>query len=194
MKACVLFSGGKDSSLMATILDRLGMDVELVTVNFGIYDSWKAAAESAKALDFEHKVLKLNKKIIIKAVEKILEDGFPNNGINYLHKKVVEKVAKKYPVVADGTRRDDRVPKLNIDEIRSLEDKNDIEYITLRGMGHKTINRLSARLFKLRKIDSKLMKTSDYEVEIRYLIKKIGEKPESYFPPSHYQTQVIGWK
>lgn len=172
MKACVLFSGGKDSSLMATILDRLGMDVELVTVNFGIYDSWKAAAESAKALDFEHKVLKLNKKIIIKAVEKILEDGFPNNGINYLHKKVVEKVAKKYPVVADGTRRDDRVPKLNIDEIRSLEDKNDIEYITLRGMGHKTINRLSARLFKLRKIDSKLMKTSDYEVEIRYLIKK----------------------
>lgn len=66
MKACVLFSGGKDSSLMATILDRLGMDVELVTVNFGIYDSWKAAAESAKALDFEHKVLKLNKKSLLK--------------------------------------------------------------------------------------------------------------------------------
>ena len=44
MKACVLYSGGKDSSLMGIILNQLGFDVELVTANFGVYDSFHPAA------------------------------------------------------------------------------------------------------------------------------------------------------
>ena len=40
MKACVLYSGGKDSSFMAVMLKRLGLDVELCTANFGVYDSY----------------------------------------------------------------------------------------------------------------------------------------------------------
>ena len=38
MKACVLYSGGKDSSLMGLTLKRLGFDVELITANFGVYN------------------------------------------------------------------------------------------------------------------------------------------------------------
>ena len=38
MKAAVLYSGGKDSSFMAVMLKRLGLDVELCTANFGVYD------------------------------------------------------------------------------------------------------------------------------------------------------------
>ena len=39
MKAYVLYSGGKDSSLIAILLKRMGFDVELLTVNFGVYKS-----------------------------------------------------------------------------------------------------------------------------------------------------------
>ena len=50
MKACVLYSGGKDSSLIGVTLQRLGFDVELCTVNFGVYDSFISARLSAKSL------------------------------------------------------------------------------------------------------------------------------------------------
>ena len=40
MKAGVLYSGGKDSSFMAVMLKRLGLDVELCTANFGVYESY----------------------------------------------------------------------------------------------------------------------------------------------------------
>ena len=40
MKAAVLYSGGKDSSFMAVMLKRLGLDVELCTANFGVYESY----------------------------------------------------------------------------------------------------------------------------------------------------------
>lgn len=50
MKACVLYSGGKDSSLMGLTLKRLGFDVELITANFGVYNSFIPASLSAKAL------------------------------------------------------------------------------------------------------------------------------------------------
>ena len=59
MKAAVLYSGGKDSSLMAVILDKLGYDVELVTINFGKFDSSIPARKSAESLGFKHKVIKL---------------------------------------------------------------------------------------------------------------------------------------
>ena len=57
MKAAVLYSGGKDSSFMAVMLNRLGLDVELCTANFGVYDSYIPASKSATSLGFTHKVL-----------------------------------------------------------------------------------------------------------------------------------------
>jgi len=195
MKACVLYSGGKDSSLISVLLEKLGYNVELLTANFSIFDSWISAEKSAESLGFKHTVLKMDKSILETAVSIILDDGFPNNGINYIHKNVLETVAKKkYDLVADGTRRDDRVPKLTMNEIRSLEDKYMVEYVNLQGFGHRTINNLSKNLFQIEKEESSA-KNSDYETEIRLLIKK-KENPEtadSLFP-KHFQTRVIGWK
>jgi len=195
MRACVLYSGGKDSSLMATLLKRLGLEVELVTANFGVYDSWIPAAKSAGALGFPHRILRLDQSILREAAGRIMEDGFPNNGINFVHRQVLESVAGEYDIIADGTRRDDKIPRLTIDEIRSLEDRHSIEYINLTGFGYKTINRLASQLFILKKEKSDIHNNSDYEMEIRYFIDKIkGKGKSSRFFPVHYQTRVIGWK
>ena len=139
MKACVLYSGGKDSSLMGLILKKLGYDVELVTVNFGIYDSYKPAAKSAEALNIKHVIYKMDKNILETAVDMIIEDGFPNNGIKYLHDQVLENIAREYKVIGDGTRRDDRTPKLDKNQIKSLEDRYDIQYVNLDSFGYKMI-------------------------------------------------------
>ena len=61
MKAAVLYSGGKDSSFVAVMLERLGLDVELYTAKFGVYDSYIPAGKSAEALGFNHNVLKMDK-------------------------------------------------------------------------------------------------------------------------------------
>lgn len=180
---------------MATILKRLNLEVELVTVNFGVYKSWVPALESAKALGFPHSILKLDRSILDEAVEMIIDDGFPNNGINFVHRQALEAAAGEYNIVADGTRRDDRTPKLTRDEIRSFEDRNSVEYINLTGFGYKTINRLASQLFILKREKSDIHNNSDYEIEIRYLIDKIRGMGESLrFFPEHYQTRVIGWK
>ena len=131
MKAAVLYSGGKDSSFMAVMLKRLGLDVELCTANFGVYDSYIPASKSAKSLGFNHRVLDMDTDILDKTCDMILEDGFPNDGIKYIHENVVEMVAEKYDIIADGTRRDDRTPKLTVNQIRSLEDRKDVQYINL---------------------------------------------------------------
>ncbi|MCK9152454.1 DUF7411 family protein [Methanobacterium alcaliphilum] len=195
MKAGVLYSGGKDSALMGVILKRMGLEVEFVTINFGVYESWKPAFQSASALGFKHKVLRINKKILEESVKKILEDGFPNDGINYIHHEVLEIMAKEYSIIADGTRRDDRIPKLKDNEVRSFEDRNQVEYVNLQGFGHKTIENLSSNLFHVKKEESNRENNSDYEVEVRCLIDQLkGEGTSRSIFPSHFQSRVIGWK
>ena len=191
MKAAVLYSGGKDSSLMAVILDKLGYDVELVTINFGKFDSSIPARKSAESLGFKHKVIKLDQKILADAVDMIIEDNFPNNGINHIHHTVLEILADDYEVIADGTRREDRIPKLKFSEIQSLEDRKNIQYLNLTGIGYKTINDTSERLFKLQKGESNIHNSSDYEMEIRVLLKEKGYDTDEIFP-QHIQS--IGWR
>ena len=184
---------GKDSSLMGIILDQLGFDVELVTANFGVYDSFHPAQKSAESIGLKHKVLNLDISILEKAVDMIMEDGFPNDGIKYLHEAVVEEVANHYELVADGTRRDDKTPKLNRNQIRSLEDRKDIQYMNLDSFGYKTIKYLVNNLFELKHEKSNKDTSSDYEVEIRLLIDKKGGNSSDIFP-EHYQTNVSGLK
>ncbi len=193
MKACVLYSGGKDSSLMGLTLKRLGFEVELVTANFGVYDSYIPASLSAKSLGMPHSVLNLDKKILENAVDMIINDGFPNEGIKYIHKEVIEAAADNYPVVADGTRRDDKTPKLNRDQIQSLEARKNVQYINLDSFGFKTINTLVSSLFEVKKEKSNKDNSSDYEVEIRILIDLMGKDSSEIFP-EHYQTNVVGCK
>lgn len=193
MKACVLYSGGKDSSLMGVTLQRLGFDVELCTVNFGVYDSFIPASLSAKSLGFDHKVVNLNVDILDEACNMIMEDGFPNDGIKFLHENVVEEVASRFDVIADGTRRDDRTPKLDKNQIRSLEDRKDVQYINLDSFGFKTINMVTSNLFEVSSERSNKDNNSDYEVEIRTLIDEKGGNSTDIFP-EHYQTRVIGYK
>ena len=195
MKAVVLYSGGKDSSLMALVLHCLEYQVELLTANFGFFPSWKPAAESASMLGFKHHILRSDPKILEEAVKMIMEDGFPNQGINYIHKKVLHLAAKNHNLVADGTRRDDRVPKLKLNEIQSLEDTKGVQYLNLAGWGHRTIKQLSEKHFRFKKEPTSMDNNSDYEIEIRYLMgQKNGEDMASKLFPPHVQSRVIGWK
>ena len=195
MKVGVLYSGGKDSSLIAVILKNLGYEVDLLTLNFGVYPSWKAAANSSTNLGFTHRILKAEPIVLNDAVDTIINDGFPNNGINQIHKFALELAAEEYPLVADGTRRDDKVPKLDYNEIRSFEDRNGVEYINLRGFGYKSINNLSKALFQVKKELSSMVNNSDYEIEIRFLIsKRENEELALKIFPEHLQSRVIGWR
>ena len=193
MKAAVLYSGGKDSSFVAVMLKRLDLDVELYTANFGVYDSYIPAGKSAESLGFKHNVLEMDKSILRKTCEKILEDGFPNDGIKYIHEKTVEELAETHDIIADGTRRDDRTPKLNINQIKSLEDRKDVQYINLDSFGHKSVKLITENLFEISKEKSNRDNSSDFEVEIRTMIDDMGANSLDIFP-EHYQTRVIGYK
>ncbi|WP_083755780.1 DUF7411 family protein [Methanococcus vannielii] len=194
MKAHVLFSGGKDSSLSAIILHNLGYEIQLITVNFGVMDSYLHARETANVIGFPHEVELLDMELIEKSVDMILKDGYPGNGIQFLHKSVLDILSEKYCVIADGTRRDDRVPKLTHSEIQSLEMRKNIEYVTpLMGFGHKTIRSLVNNYFVISELESEDLLKSDYETEIREIIRNRGENPLSYFP-KHIQSRVTGLK
>ena len=193
MKAAVLYSGGKDSSFVAVMLKRLGLDVELYTANFGVYDSYVPAGKSAEALGFKHNVLEMDKSILEKTCEMIMEDGFPNDGIKYIHEKTIETLAENHDIIADGTRRDDRTPKLNINQIKSLEDRKQVQYINLDSFGHKSVRLITENLFEISKEKSNRDNSSDFEVEIRTMIDEMGGNSLDIFP-EHYQTRVIGYK
>ena len=193
MKAGVLYSGGKDSSFVAVMLKRLGLDVELCTANFGVYDSYIPASKSAEALGFTHKLLKMDYDILDATCDMIMEDGFPNDGIKFIHAETIEKIADDYDIIADGTRRDDRTPKLNINQIRSLEDRKDVQYINLDSFGHKSVKLITSNLFEISHEKSNKDNRSDFEVEIRTLIDEKGGNSLDIFP-EHYQTRVIGYK
>ena len=193
MKAAVLYSGGKDSSFVAVMLKRLGLDVELVTANFGVYDSYVPASKSADALGFNHSVLKMDTDILRVSCERILEDGFPNDGIKYIHEMTVEKLAETHEIIADGTRRDDRTPKLDVNQIRSLEDRFGVQYINLDSFGHKSVRMITENLFEISREMSNKDTSSDFEVEIRTMIDDMGGNSLDIFP-EHYQTRVIGYK
>ncbi|AMD18408.1 hypothetical protein TL18_01145 [Methanobrevibacter sp. YE315] len=193
MKAGVLYSGGKDSSFVAVMLKRLGLDVELCTANFGVYDSYIPAGKSAEALGFKHNVLKMDYDILDKTCEMIMDDGFPNDGIKFIHAQTVEKIADDYDIIADGTRRDDRTPKLTVNQIRSLEDRKDVQYINLDSFGHKSVKLITSNLFEISHEKSNKDNSSDFEVEIRTLIDEKGGNSLDIFP-EHYQTRVIGYK
>lgn len=195
VKAHVLFSGGKDSSLSALLLEPY-FEVQLVTCNFGILPTGEVASEIAKELGFPHRIIRPDMKILEEAAEIVKRDGFPNSAINYIHRRVLELLAKQdgIELIADGLRRDDRVPRLEHSEIQSFEDKCKILYCSpLMGFGRFTINKMLESNLIITEEESAVILKCDYEAELReYLYRDIGEEEtHKHFPKSHKQSRVI---
>ncbi len=195
MKASVLFSGGKDSSLSAILLDQL-FDAELVTCSFSVLPIGDIAKEVAEELGFPHRVLKLDDEILENAFNIIVKDGFPKNAINYIHHKAVEALASDdgVVVIADGIRRDDRVPVLTNPQVQSIEDRYGVHYICpLLGYGRAAVNALVEQYLVIEEDQSDDIIKADYETELREVIRqRIGQDEIDKIFPSHVQSRVIG--
>jgi hypothetical protein len=199
MKASVLFSSGKDSSLAAILMEPF-FDIELVTINFGILPTHKFSKETADKLGFPIKVVRLEPHLIEEAAKMLIGDGYPKRAINFLHHTSLQVICSQPDtvVVADGIRRDDRVPMLTKEQIRSLEDTYNISYIRpLMGYGRSCVNILVKEHLKIVEGESEKIEKSDYEVELRSFIRKQYNKGDSIVKslfPEHIQSHVISRK
>jgi len=194
MKAIVLFSGGKDSSLAALLLEPFFDEIELVTFSFGHDDSWMKAADAALELGHPHRTVVFADTVREQALEILLKTGYPNDALDYVHSIAVETVAKECEFVADGTRRDDRAPKMGISAIRSLEDRLHVQYLRpLAGLGGKAIRAMASRYLDFEETPSERYPASDFEVGLRYeLEKRHGQREiDRIFPSNHMHTRVI---
>lgn len=194
MRLGLLYSGGKDSTLAALLLDEF-YDVTLLTAHFGITDDWKHARETAKSTGFDFERLTLDESIAHDATERILADGFPRNGIQLVHLHALERIAEAgFDAIADGTRRDDRVPTVSRAQAQSLEDSYDIDYIApLSGFGRNAVDRLVEARLEVTVGPSEEITRADYEAELRALIvREEGRSAIQQYFPDHDQTHVTG--
>lgn len=194
MDVGLLFSGGKDSSLAALLLDQF-YDVTLVTAYFGITGDWRHAKRTANALNMSFQRMSLDDAIAESAVDRILDDGYPRNGIQSVHLAALEALADRdYTAIADGTRRDDRVPSVSRAQAQRLEDTYDVQYIApLSGFGRSAVDDLVDQLFEVDVGPSESIDRSDYEAELRErIIEREGAHAIDAVFPHHQQTAVIG--
>lgn len=194
MQVSVLFSGGKDSSLSAILLEPF-FEIELVTCSFSLLPVGEVASEAAETLGFPHRVIRPDISILEKAYDIIMQDGFPKNAINFIHKSVIEHLAsdENTSFIADGIRRDDRVPLLEHSQIRSIEDRFGVHYVCpLKGFGRAAVNELVKEHLVIEEGLSENVLKADYETELRELIKQRNgsEKVRDIFP-THVQSHII---
>jgi len=194
MELALLYSGGKDSSLAALLLEEF-YDVRLVTATFEITDDWKHAERAADALGFPFETLPLDREVADAAVDRMAEDGFPRNGIQQAHDHALERVAERdVEAIADGTRRDDRVPNVSRASAQSIEDRFGVDYIApLSGFGRHAVDRLVEATFEVEAGPSEQIQKADYESELRaLLVDRHGSEAVGEVFPDHEQTYVHG--
>jgi len=194
MELALLYSGGKDSSLAALLLDEF-YDVRLVTAHFGVTDDFQHAREAADALGFPFETVTLDRAVADDAVDRMYEDGFPRNGIQQVHDHALEQVADlAVDAIADGSRRDDRVPTVSRAAAQSLEDRHGIDYIApLSGFGRHAVDDLVAANLTVETGPSEAVPKADYEGELRaVLAERHGEDAVGDVFPDHEQTYVHG--
>ncbi|QHS18172.1 DUF7411 family protein [Halopenitus persicus] len=194
MELALLYSGGKDSSLAAVLLDRF-YDVRCVTGSFGITDDWRHAERAADALGFPFERVALEESVAREAVDRMHEDGYPRNGIQHVHEHALEAIAAlDVDAIADGTRRDDRVPTVSRAQAQSLEDRHDVDYLApLSGFGRHAVDRLVEETFEVETGPSAEIAKADYEDELRALLAEThGEAAIAEVFPDHEQTYVRG--
>ncbi len=195
MDVGLLFSGGKDSALAALFLEPHA-DVTLVTGSFGLTDDWEYASEAADALDLPFDRVDLDPDVLREAADQVLADGFPRNGIQQLHEHALEVVAAsgEFDAVADGTRRDDRVPTVDRSLAQSIEDRYDVSHLApLAGVGRGAIDDLAAELLSVETGQSADLGKGDYEAELRTLLaREAGDGAVDDIFPAHVQSRVTG--
>jgi predicted subunit of tRNA(5-methylaminomethyl-2-thiouridylate) methyltransferase len=194
MRCGLLFSGGKDSTLAALLLERF-YDVTLVGVHFGLSDAAENARETAVAIGFPFEALKLDREVAAAAAERMHADGYPRNGIQAVHEAALEAVAAEgYDAIADGTRRDDRVPTVSRATAQSIEDRHGVDYLApLSGFGRGAVDALVAERLVVEEGPSEEIEKGDYEAELRTLIRETwGAEAVAAVFPAHTQTRVVG--
>ena len=192
MKAGLLFSGGKDSSLAALMLSR-DYDVELNTFVFREKTPIRAIENAAEALGFPLRKRVFSAELLETVVDMMASDGYPNNAINLVHRNAITSLAMEYDVIGDGTRMNDRVPMLTLPEVQSLEARYECTYVRpLLGFGKSAVDELVTRHFKVEYGETGHIENGDYESEIRAAFNARGIDPYTIFPSRHQQSLVIG--
>ncbi|MGA9098138.1 MAG: 7-cyano-7-deazaguanine synthase [Methanotrichaceae archaeon] len=194
MKAMILFSGGKDSGLTTLLLEPFFDEIELVTFSFGQDDSWKVARAAADELGHPHRRIVFEEGVMDRALEILTTTGYPNDALNYVHSIALEVLAEESEFVADGTRRDDRAPKMDASAIRSLEDRMHVNYLRpLSGLGVRAIRAMASRYIDYIEELSEKYPASDFEIGLRCaLAERRGQKEvDRIFPKNHTHTRVI---
>ena len=192
MKAGVLFSGGKDSALSAILLCA-HYEVELNTFAFSPDRDLGAVEAAAKAIGLPYYRRTFPPGTLGEAVRMIRKSGYPNDAINHVHRIALTTLAREYTVIADGTRLEDRVPKLTLGEVQHLQHTTGCSYIRpLLGYGRREVNHLVSRYLAVRYGETGTIPNGDYEGEIRMAISSSGSNLSEFFPPSHEQSIVTG--
>ncbi|MFC6872925.1 DUF7411 family protein [Halobellus marinus] len=194
MELALCYSGGKDSTLAALFLDSF-YDVRLVTGRFGVTDDWEHAAAAAERVGYPFEAVDLDRSVAEAAAERMLDDGYPRNGIQQVHEHALERAADlDVDAVADGTRRDDRVPTISRAQAQSLEDRHGVDYLSpLAGLGRHAVDRLVAETLDVQTGPSESIPKGDYEAELRALIAaEAGDDAVASVFPDHEQSYVRG--
>jgi len=194
MKAGVLFSGGKDSSLAAIMLGTY-YEVELNVFVFDPSRQITSVDAAAQALGFPLKKCVFRKGLLNEMVDLVTVCGYPNDAINTVHRIAVETLSTEYHVVGDGTRFNDRVPMLSRAEVQSLGNRTGCSYIRpLLGYVKPEIDRLVDQFLDVKYGETGTISNGDYETGIREALLARGIDPVSLFPAHHEQSLVIGRK
>jgi predicted subunit of tRNA(5-methylaminomethyl-2-thiouridylate) methyltransferase len=198
-----LYSAGKDSALAAVLLDPF-YDVTCCSCTFGLEAGstiTETARESAEAASFSAATVELDESVAHEAVDRMVDDGYPREGIQLVHEHALETVASRaeiggraFDAVADGTRRDDRAPVIERPFAQSLEDRHSIEYLRpLAGYGRSAIDELAGRVLRVETGPSEAIPTGDYETELRALMAaEYGADTVAEVFPEHVQSRVVG--
>ena len=194
MEVGLLSSGGKDSALAAILLDAY-CDVTVLCATFGITEDYEHAMAAGQALDFETRKVELDPDVAHDAAEQMVADGYPRTGIQSVHEHALERAATlDFDGIADGTRRDDRVPTVPRSLAQSIEDRYGVAHLApLAGIGRGAIDQLVAEQLQVETGPSEETAKGDYETEIRaLLVEEHGPETVGEIFPEHTQSRVIG--
>jgi len=194
MDVGVLYSGGTDSTLAALLLDQF-CSVTLLCGTFGVTDDHEHASEAAAAVGLPARRVDLDREVAGAATDQMLADGFPRNGIQQVHEHAVEVAADlAFDAVADGTRRDDRVPTVERPLAQSIEDRHGVSYLApLAGIGSEAVETLAAETLVVERGPSAEIAKGDYEAELRALVAdRHGREAVEELFPEHVQSRVVG--